>query len=65
MSDPVAAIMVGQWSILTEQGGDGLFLLSFEFSDKPPINLAMSRAAAEIFAQSLLDEVTKPPATIN
>ncbi|MGM4967439.1 hypothetical protein AB7714_28355 [Tardiphaga sp. 1201_B9_N1_1] len=57
MDDPVAAVMVGGWSLLTEQAENGLYILSFEFSDKPPINLAMSRNDAETIGRVLLEQV--------
>src|ERR1700694_4213331 len=42
---PISAILVGKWSVGVDKGR-GLTIVSFQFSDREPINLALSKDQA-------------------
>ena len=61
MSDkPIEATFVGKWSVGFQES-QGLTLLMFDFTDKVPINLALSRDQAEQIAKAIQDQLRNSP----
>ncbi len=57
---PMKAILVGRWHV-GHSNSTGHTILSFEFSNKRPVNLAISRDEAEKIAIAILRQIASPP----
>jgi hypothetical protein len=60
MSGPIEVTIVGKWSVGFSKS-NGLTILSFEFADRPPINLAVQQDQAEAIAKAILAQIKTMP----
>ena len=60
MSKPIQAIIAGKWSVGFSKSS-GQTLLMFEFSDREPVNLALSQDQAVALANAVLAQAKKMP----
>ena len=60
MAKPVQAVVVGKWAVGFNKSRD-MTLLQFEFTDRPAINLALSRQDADQIAKAMLEQLRKSP----
>ena len=58
---PISALLVGKWSVGVDKGR-GLTIVSFQFSDREPINLALSKDQASKIAKALGSQPKRAPA---
>jgi hypothetical protein len=57
---PVSAILVGRWSVGFDKSR-GITILSFQFNDREPINLALSKDQASKIAKALRTQPKSSP----
>lgn len=60
MPDPIDVIMTDKWTVGYSAEHD-VTLLLFEFTDRAPINLAISRGNAEKIAKAIQNQLQNPP----
>ena len=58
---PISALLVGRWSVGVDKNR-GMTILSFHFSDREPINLALSKDQAAKIAKALGVKPKRAPA---
>ena len=51
----VDAVLVGKWSVAYAHG-QNMHLLMFQFTDRPPINLAINPEEAVMLATAILEQ---------